>query len=160
MLGGSRAASGQTLADFHTVACSASLPGICGRETTDLILQRRQDRASHLLDVVSSLQRCTVASHEHASRKQIQVVVLRRVGGTLEHVQHLLSDQETTWREAEKVNTPVFTVAPNQPSRRIFNNFNNNTQNWKRFRGKTDSGGQRNTWHSSLIKEIEQLLHE
>lgn len=55
------------------------------------------DMLSHLFDVVPRLQSGTVAPEEDAARKQIEVVMLRRISGTPEHVQHLLSHQETTW---------------------------------------------------------------
>lgn len=51
----------------------------------------------HLLNVVSRLEGSGVASNKDTSRKQIKVVILWRISGTLEHVQHLLSHQETTW---------------------------------------------------------------
>lgn len=52
---------------------------------------------SHLLNVVSRVQGGGVASNEDAPGQQIEVVVLWRISGTLEHVQHLLCYQETTW---------------------------------------------------------------
>lgn len=62
-----------------------------------LILWIQHKHVSHLFNVVSRLQSSSVASDKDTTRKQIKVVILRRISGTLEHVQHLLSHQETTW---------------------------------------------------------------
>lgn len=51
---------------------------------------------SHLLDVITALKSHPVTSNKQTSRQKIQVVVLRRISGALEHVQHPPSDQETT----------------------------------------------------------------
>lgn len=52
---------------------------------------------SHLFNVVSRLQCNSIATDKDTSRKQIEVAVLWRISGTLEHVQHLLCYKETTW---------------------------------------------------------------
>lgn len=49
-----------------------------------------------LLDVVSSSHWGSISTNKGSPRQHVQVVVLRRVSGTLEHVQHPLGDQETT----------------------------------------------------------------
>lgn len=79
-------------------------------------MQRKH--VSHLLNVVSRLQRGGVASDEHAARKQIQVVILRRISGTLEHVQHLLSHQEATWSETERIKTRAAQSLPYKPPKK------------------------------------------
>lgn len=55
-----------------------------------------KETSRHLLDVVSSSHRGSVPPNKCRPRQHVQVVVLWRVSGTLEHVQHLLGDQETT----------------------------------------------------------------
>lgn len=57
--------------------------------------------SSHLLDAVPSSHRGSISSNKCSPRQQIQVIVLRRVGGAFKHVQHPLGDQKTTCTGAE-----------------------------------------------------------
>lgn len=59
----------------------------------------------HLLNVVAGLQGSGIAANKDATWEQIEVVVLWRISGTLEHVQHLLSHQEATWTGTRKWQT-------------------------------------------------------
>lgn len=66
------------------------------------VSRKRWCISCHLLNAVSSCQRSSVSPYECSPGQHVHVVVLRRVGGTLEHVQHPLSDQETTCKYATK----------------------------------------------------------
>lgn len=51
---------------------------------------------SYLFNIVAALKSHPIASNKQTSRKKIQVVVLWGISGPFEHVQHSLSNQETT----------------------------------------------------------------
>lgn len=52
--------------------------------------------SSDLLNIVSCGNRGSISANKCSARQRIQVIVLRGVSGTFEHVQHPLGDQETT----------------------------------------------------------------
>lgn len=52
--------------------------------------------SSDLLNIVSSGNRGSISTNKCSARQRIQVIVLRGVSGTFEHVEHPLGDQETT----------------------------------------------------------------
>lgn len=51
---------------------------------------------SYLFNVVTALKSDPITPNKQSSWKKIQVVVFWRISGPLEHVQHPLSNQETT----------------------------------------------------------------
>ncbi len=63
---------------------------------------KTESASCHLLNAVTSSHWGSIPPNECSPRQRIQVVVLRRVSGTLEHVQHPLGNQKTTCMPTEK----------------------------------------------------------